>query len=95
KPTNLRRSSTYGARSIGMRSDYASTNGDADEDDDDVASSQHTRAHSIFMDDEAVRAHEAEDEHVANYVADQLSRLKSNESADQFQDEIEAQLDGA
>ncbi|KAK4955448.1 hypothetical protein LTR28_006061 [Elasticomyces elasticus] len=76
-----------------MRSDYASTNGDED-DDDDVASQQ-TRAHTIFMDDEAVRAHEAEDEHVANYVADQLSRLKSNESADQFQDEIEAQLDGA
>ncbi|KAK4988801.1 hypothetical protein LTR28_001664 [Elasticomyces elasticus] len=78
---------------IGMRSDYASTNGDPKEDDD--LTSQHTRANSIFMDDEVIKAHEGDNEHVANHFANQLSRMKSIESADQFQDEIEAQLDGA
>ncbi|KAK4933876.1 hypothetical protein LTR66_015846, partial [Elasticomyces elasticus] len=73
--------------------DYASTNGDPKEDDD--LTSQHTRANSIFMDDEVIKAHEGDNEHVANHFANQLSRMKSIESADQFQDEIEAQLDGA
>lgn len=35
------------------------------------------------------------DLHVANYVSDQLERIRSNESAAVYEDEFEAQLDGA
>jgi hypothetical protein len=36
--------------------------------------------------------HEA-DQHIANYVSDQLERIRSNDSA-AYDDEFEAQLDG-
>lgn len=42
-------------------------------------------------DDEEVRAANA---HVANYVANQLERVRSNEMATPDDDEFEAQLDG-
>jgi hypothetical protein len=63
----VRRSSTY--RSIGARSDF-DTNGE-----DDARST----ANSVFHHDDPERAKEkAEaDEHMHNYIADQLSRYKS------------------
>lgn len=33
------------------------------------------------------------DEQVANYVQDQLERMKSPEATDRYRDELEAQLD--
>ena len=33
-------------------------------------------------------------QHVANYVNDQLERVRSNESVAVYEDEFEAQLDG-
>ncbi|KAK5129828.1 hypothetical protein LTR04_005022, partial [Oleoguttula sp. CCFEE 6159] len=90
KPHHLRRSST--SRSIGMRSDWN------DEEDDDIDSHSDSRstarANSIYLDEETLKKKAEMDEHVAHYVADQLERMKSNDSASQYQDEIEAQLDG-
>lgn len=78
----MRRSST--SRSIGNRSDFATTvNGDVDsltldEDGSRISSSQ--PAHG-------------EDEHLNNYVANQLERVRSQASLGAYEDEFEAQLD--
>lgn len=87
KKPSLRRSST--ARSIGYRSDWGeSTNGD-----DDVATLN--RSNSIgFLDEEALKEKAKTDDHVANYVRDQLERIRSNESADIDSGEFETSLDG-
>ena len=82
KPHHFRRSSTN--RSIGNRSSVGSLNGD----DEDTG----TRANSVAIVDDEEKA-EA-DKHVANYVGDQLERIRSNESAVVYEDEFEAQLDG-
>jgi hypothetical protein len=81
----LRRSST--ARSIGARSDFdTSTNGD------DLRS----MGNSVGPDTaERERERREADAHTAHYVSEQLSRVRSNQSADfETGDEFEAQLDG-
>jgi hypothetical protein len=83
----VRRSST--SRSIGARSDFEpSVNGDHDDPID---------GHSVAPDtEERERERREADAHTAAYVSEQLSRVRSNQSAD-FQansDEFEAQLDG-
>ena len=83
KPHRVRRSST--ARSIGNLSSHnTGINGY-----DDDAMSYTTSGPA--EDDEEVRAANA---HVANYVANQLERVRSNEMATPDDDEFEAQLDG-
>lgn len=84
-PRLLRRSST--ARSIGARSDFdASTNGD----------DLHSMGNSVGPDTaERERERREADAHTAHYVSEQLSRVRSNQSADfETGDEFEAQLDG-
>jgi hypothetical protein len=78
----MRRSST--TRSIGARSDFdVSVNGD-----EDVRSVQ-------TEDEDRVRERQEADAHTANYVSEQLSRVRSHQSADfENGDEFEAQLDG-
>lgn len=83
----VRRSST--TRSIGARSDFdTSVNGDDDEPID---------GKSVGPDnEERERERKEADAHTAQYVSEQLSRVRSNQSAD-FEsnaDEFEAQLDG-
>jgi hypothetical protein len=83
---HTRRSST--ARSIGARSDFgASVNGD-----DDVRSI----GNSVGPDDAEREKERLEaDAHTANYVLEQLSRVRSHQSTDfENGDEFEAQLDG-
>jgi hypothetical protein len=85
----MRRSST--TRSIAARSDFeASVNGD---DHDDARSI----GNSVEVDNpERERERREADAHTANYVSEQLSRVRSHQSAD-FEsngDEFEAQLDG-
>lgn len=84
KSPRLRRSST--ARSMGARSDFdASADGD-----DDYRSVADT-----VEDPERERERREADLHTANYVSEQLSRVRSNQSADfENSDEFEAQLDG-
>lgn len=55
-----------------------------------------SRAWTIFDDDTPARkaAKESADEHVHNYVQDQLKRLMSPDAPTQYQDEIEATYDG-
>ena len=74
----IRRSST--TRSIGNRSTFhVSTNGDThDEDDDELYEKERRRSEA--------------NEHVANYVTEQLERIQSNESVFD-EDEFEAQLE--
>lgn len=82
----MRRSST--TRSIGNRSDFdASINGDTE---------AHSVGNSVEPDTaERLRERREADEHTAHYVSEQLSRVRSNQSADYEQgDEFEAQLDG-
>ena len=79
----IRRSST--SRSIGNRSSFNnSTNGDvhAEADFDHNA------------DPEQARLRMEANQHVANYINDQLERVRSNESVAVYEDEFEAQLDG-
>jgi len=86
KHPGMRRSST--ARSIDARSDFvASINGDHDARSID---------HSVGPESpERVRERHEADVHVANYVSEQLQRVRSNSSADfETGDEFEAQLDG-
>jgi hypothetical protein len=85
KSPRLRRSST--ARSMGARSDFdVSTEGG----DDDYRSVMDTTE-----DPERERERREADLHTANYVSEQLSRVRSNASADfEDGDEFEAQLDG-
>jgi hypothetical protein len=82
-----RRSST--TRSIGARSDFdVSVNGD-----DDVQSI----GNSVETENpEQERERKEADAHTAHYVSEQLSRVRSHQSADfdQNGDEFEAQLDG-
>lgn len=86
--SQMRRSST--ARSIGARSDFdISLNGDGEDDALSVGNSAETE------NPERERARREADEHTANYVSEQLSRVRSNQSADfETGDEFEAQLDG-
>ena len=82
----MRRSST--ARSIGGRSDFdVSVNGDLDE--------AGSRPNSVFPDTEEMdREREEADAHTANYVSEQLSRMRTRKSAEfEMADEFEAQLD--
>jgi hypothetical protein len=83
----MRRSST--TRSLGARSDFDhSVNGD-DEDKDSVGNSVETETA------ERERERKEADEATAHYVSEQLSRVRSHQSADfETGDEFEAQLDG-
>jgi hypothetical protein len=83
----MRRSST--SRSLGARSDFDhSLNGD-EEDKISVGNSVETETA------ERERERREADQHTANYVSEQLSRVRSNQSADfEDGDEFEAQLDG-
>lgn len=78
---NMRRSST--ARSIGARSDF-----DADE--------ARSIGNSVETDNpEREKERREADFHTANYVSEQLERVRSHQSADyETGDEFEAQLDG-
>lgn len=51
--------------------------------------------HSVAspVDDDQQRRKSEADEHVANFVADQLHRVRTDESLGVFEDEFEAQLD--
>jgi hypothetical protein len=90
KPMNIRRSST--TRSIGYRSDYASTNGD---DDDEEDNNPIKRINSIgVLDEEALRERAKVDKHVAHYISDQLERVRSGDSGDVDGGEFETSLDG-
>lgn len=74
----IRRSST--SRSLGNRSSFnTSINGDTDA-DSVVGERERQRSEANF--------------HVANYVTDQLERVRSNDSVAVYEDEFEAQLDG-
>jgi len=87
KPS-LRRSST--SRSIGARSDFdASINGD---DEDGVRS----MGNSVATDNpERERERNEANAHVAQYVSEQLERIRSRDSTVfENEDEYEAQLDG-
>lgn len=87
----IRRSST--SRSIGVRSDWNGS--ETNEGGDDMLSSQKTRTNSVAAEDEdTIKARKEADEHVAKYVSEQLQRVRSNDSAASFHDELEAQLDG-
>lgn len=99
RPTNLARSQTSGARSIGARSDWGSTNGDDDGDDDGARTNGGpSRTWSIYNDDTAPHnvkpLEEDPDDPINRYVQDQLQRLKTNESAE-MSEEISAQNDGS
>ena len=81
----MRRSST--TRSIGARSDFGtSVNGDGP-----LSIGNSVEAETA----ERERERREADVHTANYVSEQLSRVRSNQSADfETGDEYEAQLDG-
>jgi hypothetical protein len=81
----MRRSST--ARSIGARSDFdTSVNGDAP-----ISLGPSVETETAERERERIEA----DFHTANYVSEQLERVRSNVSADyEIGDEFEAQLDG-
>lgn len=104
----LRRSST--SRSIGNRSSLNSTNGDAyssagdaysgygeTEGDDSIPDESAATEGSAggYMNEKDLKERQEADEHVANYVADQLERVRSHGSASAVHDEFEASLDGA
>jgi hypothetical protein len=84
---HLRRSST--TRSIGHRSDW-------EEAHEDEEYTPINRSNSIgYLDEEALKSKAAVDQHVANYVTDQLERIKTNRSAELEAGEFETSLDGA
>lgn len=88
KPTRIRRSST--TRSIGNQSSFGvSVNGDH-EDTKSTADSAHLEEDD---NDETLRRRNEANEHIANYVTNQLERIRSNESVGVCEDEFEAQLD--
>jgi len=102
KPSTLRRSSTH--RSLGMRSDWESAPvSEHDDETDGVATPNGTdgrdpetgRRWTIFQDDhdDDHKAKESADEHVHNYVQDQLKRLMSPDGPSRYEDEIEAKYD--
>ena len=72
----IRRSST--SRSIGNHSSYSGSS----KREDDVSSEQD--------DDDSQRARNEANQHVANYVTEQLERARSNESVSTYKDEFEA-----
>lgn len=82
---HIRRSST--ARSIGLRSDF-----DTDVNGTEANASLGNSFHADDPERERER-HEA-DEHMHQYISDQLARYKDDKGADTFfrQDEYEAQL---
>ena len=90
KPHHLRRSST--SRSIGFRSDWeTSTNGE-----EEPEKATLNRTNSVgYLNADALKQKQEMDEHVANYVSDQLSRIKSGDSNELDGGEFEATLDGA
>ncbi|PQE05841.1 glycoside hydrolase family 63 protein [Rutstroemia sp. NJR-2017a BVV2] len=94
KPYHMRRSST--TRSLGARSDFdTSVNGDHDDDEDETRSIGNSVA---TMNEQRLREKEEADRHVANYISEQLQRVKSHGSfngLDALGDEFEAQLDEA
>ncbi len=80
----IRRSST--SRSIGNRSSFnTSVNGDI---------ANESAFDSMTDDVERKRRRSEANQHVANYVNDQLERVRSNESVAVYEDEFEARLDG-
>ena len=88
KPVHFRRSST--TRSIGYRSDIASTN-----DEDEEFGEPINRTSSIgYLNQDELQKKADMDRHVASYVNDQLERMKSGESGDVDGGEFEASLDG-
>ena len=99
RPTGLARSMSA-SRSIGNRSDIASTNGDVDDDADGEAEPTPggpSRQWSIYNEDANAGIPKPEDDPddpINRYVQDQLARIKSNESAE-FSEELAAQNDGA
>jgi hypothetical protein len=85
-PFPLRRSST--TRNIGN----GETNGRPEYEE-----SSHSRANSVgYFDEDALREKAEMDKHVADYVSDQLSRMRSNDSANAnaMEDEIEVVENG-
>ena len=85
---HLRRSST--TRSIGDRSDWASTQGDDD------ALTPINRTNSIgYLNEDDLKQKAEMDQHVAHYVTDQLERIRSNDSAEVEPAEFETSIDGA
>jgi hypothetical protein len=81
----IRRSST--ARSMGARSDF-----DTSEDGDHA----HSVGNSVATEtEERLRERREADAHTAQYVSEQLTRVRSNQSVEwEGADEFEAQLDG-
>ena len=49
---------------------------------------------SVADTDNRERRRSEANQHVANYVKEQLKRVRSNESVGAYEDEFEAQLDG-
>lgn len=83
RPNQTRRSST--SRSIGHRSSFNATfNG---------VNGSHA-GNSTVEDEEQESSRTEANDHIANYVADQLERIRSNEPVAVCEDEFEAQLDG-
>lgn len=91
KPHHLRRSST--SRSIGFRTDNWDK---TSHDDEEPERGGLNRTNSVgYLNEEALKQKQEMDSHVANYVSDQLSRIKSGESDDLDGGEFEATLDGS
>lgn len=85
KAPGLRRSST--TRSMGARSDFDTSIAD----DDD----QRSIGNSVGLEDaEMERERKEADYHTANYVSEQLQKVRSHVSDYDNGDEFEAQLDG-
>lgn len=64
-----------------------SVNGDGEHD-------PRTRSNSVaVLDDEDDKEKQEANEHIANYVTNQLERIRSHESVAVYEDEFEAQLD--
>lgn len=85
----IRRSST--ARSIGARSDFDQSEANGYDDDHDG----HSISGSVILTDDPQRIREKEeaDEHMHNYIAEQLERVKSEQLSNGYEkgDELEAQ----
>jgi len=97
EPNRLRRSST--SRSIGNRSDKDehSNNGDHEHAiDDDTLVTSVARKNSVgAMDAAAMKKRQEADQHVADYVTQQLQHIRTHSTSSTVHDEFEAQLDGA
>lgn len=84
----IRRSST--ARSIGARSDFDESEANGYEDNE-----YHSNGGGSVVgtqDPEVIRQKEEADEHMRNYITEQLERVKSEQGADAYEqgDEFEA-----